>query len=55
MVVAIGIMSRSTVAGRTSGRTSVRTGTATKAKPKPTEPCTTAPNPTATNKRRNSN
>ena len=37
-------------AGRASGRNSVNAGTTTKAKPKPTAPCTTAPSTTATNK-----
>ena len=54
MSAAIGIVSRSTTAGRASGRTSASTGTATNARPKPTDPCTTAPTNTATNARSNS-
>ena len=48
MYIAIGMVSRSVVAGRASGEASVNVGTATRAKPKPIDPCTTAPNPIAT-------
>jgi hypothetical protein len=38
-----GVTIRSTVAGSALGRTGVSTGTITRARPNPTEPCTTAP------------
>lgn len=44
MSAAIGIVSRSTTAGRAFGRTSASTDTTTSARPNPTDPCTMAPN-----------
>ena len=48
-----GMTIRRTVAGSASGRTSVSAGTTTRARPNPTEPCTTAPTTTAANATRN--